>query len=557
MFFKLYRKTIVTLLILLFAMQSTTIVYAADFSDVPPPPHWAYSYINKLRELNITNGIGNNMFGMGQTITRAEFVTFLCNLMKWETNATSGSFIDNQDTDAWYYQYVETALANGAIKSDTALFRPEEPITREEMAVMLVLSLGYDELANSLVYLGSPFTDVTRNTGYITIAKDLGIISGMGNNTFMPYSTATREQAATMMIRMYEGLNRGINFKNGFYAINSSSQMNSINGFDSMSFGWGKLELDGDSLTLNTTSKNNNEYRLPNGYEDPYGMAAGKTRMLMIAVDAANAHSITTDSNLRRQAISIMADSADGITDPNGNKVAFDGVVVDIETLKGDVARDDFNTLLKSLRAELDKTGKKMYVAVHPQRREGQEYYNGYDYKTIGRLSDKVILMAHDYNAKRLTEEDMAQGIVTTPLSPIEEVYYALRAVTDENTGVEDKSKIVLQISFGTAQWKLRDGKVTEQFPYTPSYDMMMTRIQSGAAEMKYSKKFESPYLTFFNSEDNTDNIVWYEDERSVNARIKLSELFGVTGISVWRLGIIPDFGRDNYLDVINDIIKK
>ena len=34
---------------------------------------------------------------------------------------------------------------------------------------------------------------------------------------------------------------------------------------------------------------------------------------------------------------------------------------------------------------------------------------------------------------------------------------------------------------------------------------------------------------------------VWYENSRSVLAKIKLARHFGIDGISLWRLGLIPD----------------
>ncbi|MDD4503619.1 MAG: S-layer homology domain-containing protein, partial [Clostridiaceae bacterium] len=53
------------------------------FSDVPDN-HWAYEPIHYFRYLNITQGIGGNKFGLGQSVKKSEFITMLVRLMDWE-----------------------------------------------------------------------------------------------------------------------------------------------------------------------------------------------------------------------------------------------------------------------------------------------------------------------------------------------------------------------------------------------------------------------------------------------------------------------------------------
>lgn len=558
---KKYIILMITLSLFLIFDISLNIFGGSYFSDVPNN-HWAYNSINQLHKLDITNGIGNNKFGLGKTITRAEFVSFLSKLMNWENSELrDGSFEDNKNKDNWYFYYIETAVDNGVITKDDKIFRPNDNITREEMAVMIVRALGYDELAKQLNYLDSPFDDVVNNKSYINIAKDFGIISGTGNALFSPNNTATREQVAVIMTNMYNILNKKIDFMNGFYAINSSPQMKFINNLNAISFGWSRLEMTNGNLNLNFTATNNNEYSLPKGYETALNFPNNNNRknLLMIAIEDVFTVTgiplssyIISSQEFRINAVKLISN---GI---NKSSIDFDGIVIDFENMKGNDIKQDFNVFLTELKDELDKTEKLMYVAVHPQRRKGQEYFDAYDYKTIGRLADKVILMAHDYNAKILTADEMSIGITTTPLAPIEEVYYALKMITDEENGIEDKNKILLQISFGTAQWKLKDGKVINEKPYSPNYNTLWQRIQSGV-KLNYSTKYESPYVTFLNSEDNTDNIIWYEDSRSVSAKLKLVAMFNINGISIWRLGNIPDYKSENdnfYLDVMDTLYR-
>jgi len=571
-------KSIISFTIIL-SMLLTTFVFANEstastFADVSED-HWAYKEIHNLRELKITDGIGDNKFGLGIVISRGEFAAFLVKLMKWDlVSPDQGSFTDNMDNTKWYYQPIETALQHDVVSKDEK-FRPMDPITREEMAVMLVRALGYKTLAEQLNSLESPFIDVSNNIGYITIAKDFGIINGVGNGLFKPNDTAKREEAAAMMTRMYQRLTQPINELHGFYAIKSAGQADMIKNLDSIGFGWSRLEYDGqkDEVILNTSRTNNNDYAIPQGYEEPLTMAKdngvrtslmvlGSNNTIISTKEGSNVpliKYILTDTEKRAQAIDAILSKVANSMDVDG-ALTMDGVVIDFEDMRGELLREIFNVFLKELKSELDKSGKFLYVAVHPARKPGQAYYDGYDYKTIGEIADKVILMAHDYYAKQLTESEMQMGYTITPVSPIDEVYYALKAITDEEEGVEDRSKIWIQFSFDAVQWKLREGKVINKYPYNPSYEAIQKRLMMEDVTINYSERYQNSYATFFDANDGTDNVIWYEDSRSIQAKIGLAKMFGIEGISLWRLGNIPDYqengDKEIYLDVWEHILE-
>jgi hypothetical protein len=506
-------------------LPAQNVFAAEDFDDVKKD-RWSYEYIIRLRELGITEGTGGNKYEPSKNLTRAEFITFLSGLMKWDTdNINSVSYDDNHDTGQWYYKYIEAAVNNKTLLKESERFRPNDLITREDMAVFIVRALGYQELAGQLAYLPPPFPDVADSAGHINIAKDFGIISGITSYEFAPNNSATREQAATMLIRMYDALNNKIKYKNAFYAISSFSQADFINGFDSISFGWSRLETDGIEISLNTTAQNGNDYYTPEGYELPLSMAESKDRLLMVAVKESDSATIINNTNLSAEAVNAIS------TAISQGGLPFDGVVIDFETLKGEESKLNFNKFLFELRKTMPS--KKIFVAVHPIT--PGEYYDAYDYKTIAGIADKVIIMAHDYNAKSLSEAEMAGNMNITPLSPINSVYYALRAAIDE---IPDKQKIMLQLSFSSAQWQSTNDVITNENVLSPSYESIIKRIKSGANAL-FSEKYKSPYAIY--SENGVDNIIWFENDKSISEKIKLAKLFGIENISVWRLGIIPD----------------
>ena len=148
--------------------------FASPYSDVPEN-HWAYNEIKSAGEIGFMSGMGDGTFGLGQNITRAQFVSMLVRMFGWQQ--AQGDSYDDVNPSEWYYNDVMTASAMGAL-GDESSFRPNDNITREEIAIMLVRALGYDELAEELSDIYLPFNDVFSNKGYISIAYDFGIISG-------------------------------------------------------------------------------------------------------------------------------------------------------------------------------------------------------------------------------------------------------------------------------------------------------------------------------------------------------------------------------------------
>ncbi len=524
------------------------------YEDVPAG-HPADNAIHLLRLKGAVSGEQENKFGMGQTLSGEAFIYALERVMGWqpEQAAISGLVAPGQN-----------ALKN--------------LLTRKEAARLAIKALGQDELALALDYLPNRFADVSAYGAYINMAADYGlfdsVLSGSDGMLFLPDAAVTREEAAMILAKLYERINTPVKELHGFYAIKAFNQIGMIQDLTSVSFGWSRLTYDSAAgqFCIEMTSRNGNEFALPKGFTQPMALAREKSVSTQLNLFASNeAKVLDPSTNLQvgmvefllasperqdvliRQAVGVIQQ-----TQLENEAASFDGIVIDFESLRGEGPRGQFSQFLKRLKQELDKNGKKLYVAVHPGRGRGQAYYDGYDYKAIGEVADRVILMAHDYNATRLNEVEMAAGYVDTPLTPIDEIYYALRLITDKTKGVADPGKIWLQISFDAVQWKRSTGTVVNQTAYRPSFTQIAERLRNTdpniVLEMKYSKKLESPYIKYLNNGDGTESIIWYEDSRSVEAKVELAKYFGIGGISLWRLGNIPDFSGESdgamHLDV-------
>lgn len=557
--------------------------YAADtvkaFSDVPADNYF-YKAVNDLRSLGVTDGTGNNKFGIGKPLTRGEFVTWLVKLTGLTlVSPQVGTFYDNLDRNKSYYKPIETALKYGIIQK-TYKFRPTAYISRDEMAVMLIRYLGYDNIALKLAYLGKPYNDVVTNTGYITMIKDFGLMDPY-NTLFKPDTNVLREQAALSLIRTYEKKKTPITSVNAFYAIQSNLQRDKISSLNSACFGWGRLTYDEKAGQVILNTKNDGtpykEYYLPEGFSERIKSAkqAGIPAMLSIiamqdvkVVDATSGSSIgiveyvlTKPGAADKLINDISALLAK--TELGTESESFDGVVIDFEGLRGTALKASFNSFLKKLKTRLTADKKKLYVTVQPlyASARSKTSIDGYDYKTIGSLADKIILMAHDYNARTLSDSDMARGVTDTPLTPLEDVYYALKAITDKNTGVQDRSRIMLQISFGWYGWQKKDGKTLNKKALSYSYENFL-KLFSGAFTVNWSPNSRNPYLKYTDAATGIENTVWYEDSRSVQEKLDLAELFGIQQVSLWRLGQIPDIvspvgSKQTYMNIWQTILNE
>lgn len=100
-------------------------------------------YIESMAAKGIINGVGNNRYAPGNVLTRAEFSKLLVTMLKLEINNKDNVFSDVQEAD-WYAPYVNAAYKAGLIKGIGAdKFAPDETITTQDAALILVRALAY------------------------------------------------------------------------------------------------------------------------------------------------------------------------------------------------------------------------------------------------------------------------------------------------------------------------------------------------------------------------------------------------------------------------------
>lgn len=172
-----------------------------NFTDIKG--HWAEMYINKLKDRGIVKGNPDGNFYPESQITRAEILAMVIRALNISESKYDGQFKDVSDND-WYSGVVQSALDAELISKDT-LFRPNDSITREEIAKIVVQSMrqkGHNiSNGDTLAYTD---TDIISGWAveYVREATYLGLMSGMGDGSFAPKGIATRAQAAAVIERL-------------------------------------------------------------------------------------------------------------------------------------------------------------------------------------------------------------------------------------------------------------------------------------------------------------------------------------------------------------------
>ncbi|WP_160036116.1 stalk domain-containing protein [Paenibacillus sp. An7] len=214
----------------------------------------------------------------------------------------------------------------------------------------------------------------------------------------------------------------------GFYALRSYDEINYLPSLDAATFGWGRIDRDGNFTTTG------DEYKWPSSLGDITGesiiqeaQSAGTTSSFMVyALDG----QLELTKNLEDK--QLQAKTIEGIVTTAVEK-GFKGITLDFEGLglTGDAAKvkSDYNAFVKVIAARAHAEGLTLTLALHPINSS----YKGYDYKALGSLADELIIMAYAFENEKGPE----------PLAKVDE---AIRLALKETS----KDKLLLGISRGS-----------------------------------------------------------------------------------------------------------
>ena len=154
------------------------------------------------------NGTSATLFSPNGTMNRAMLVTILYR-MEDEPDVTAANAFTDVPADAWYADAVAWASAHGIVDGvGESRFAPMRSITREQMAVMLYRYAQYKGCTLEAGADLSRYADAGDISAWaleaLQWANAAGLITGRTASAIVPGGTATRAEAATILMRFLE-----------------------------------------------------------------------------------------------------------------------------------------------------------------------------------------------------------------------------------------------------------------------------------------------------------------------------------------------------------------
>ncbi len=174
------------------------IPWTNPFSDVSNDD-WHYEAVRFVQERGLMNGYSDSRFGPNEPLSRAQLAQILFNKVG---RPMVNYLLDFSDVagEAWYTEAIRWATSQGIVGGyGNGKFGPNDPITREQLAVMLWRYSGSPAATNKELN----FTDADEISGFaleaMRWAVENGILNGYGDGRLGPQGQATRAQVAQML----------------------------------------------------------------------------------------------------------------------------------------------------------------------------------------------------------------------------------------------------------------------------------------------------------------------------------------------------------------------
>ena len=200
----------------------------------------------------------------------------------------------------------------------------------------------------------------------------------------------------------------------------------------------------------------------------------------------------------------------------------FAGLDVAFEYLPGTLAAA-YAAFLGRLRRLLGAQGWFVWAALAPKTSAGQPglLYEGHNYAKVGAAVDAVLLMTYEWGYT------YGPPMAVAPLPNV-------RAVLNYAVTEIPAAKILLGVPNYGYDWPLPFVQGTTRAQSISNQEAIRLAVHYGV-DIQYDETAQSPFFRY-TGEDGVIHEVWFEDARSMSAKLSLVAEYGFLGAGFWNL---------------------
>lgn len=203
---KISKKIIHSVLsFMILSSPLSSAIAETSFSDIENS--YAKQAIQELAAKGVIHGIGNGQFDPAGAMTRQDFAIILAKALGLETNQPpSHATFSDLPQEHYAFASVEALVQAGIIAGvGSNQFGTGQALSREQMATILIRVLDLDSTGKGTLLT---FKDTDKISAWakdaLGAAVELGLMQGIGEIFFHPQGNARREQAALVVSRFLE-----------------------------------------------------------------------------------------------------------------------------------------------------------------------------------------------------------------------------------------------------------------------------------------------------------------------------------------------------------------
>ena len=205
-------------------------------------------------------------------------------------------------------------------------------------------------------------------------------------------------------------------------------------------------------------------------------------------------------------------------------RLGFRDIHFDFEFLRPE-DREAYNNFLRRAAERIHGQGLMISTALAPKTSATQRgnWYEAHDYRAHGQIVDFVVPMTYEWGYSG------GPPMAVSPIGPVRQVL--AYAASEMPPG-----KIMMGQNLYGYDWQLpyvRGGQIARAL--SPQAAVRLAAARNVA--IQYDETAQAPFFNYVDDQGRQHQ-VWFEDARSIQAKINLVKALGLRGISYWKLGL-------------------